>query len=140
MARRTKDVPIAADNRDKGKVFYITEMAAEPAEEWATRMLLAVTRAGIDLPDELLSGGMAALSTVLPGIVRDVLVMGVGRLEYDEIKPLLAQMMDCVQIREATAIRNLTSDDIEEVSTRLTLRGEVFKLHMGFSQAAAKPA
>ncbi len=49
-------------------------------------------------------------------------------------------MMDCVEIKEERAVRALTPDDIEEVGTRLFLRGEVFKLHTGFSGSVEKPA
>lgn len=140
MARRTIDVTVTAEGRDKGKTFHLTEMAAEPAEEWAIRIFLAITRAGIDLPPELVNGGVAALREVLPAIIGSALMNGVAGLQYDEIKPLLVQMMDCVMIKEAAAIRPLTPDDIEEVATRLFLRGEVFKLHTGFSQNAAPVA
>lgn len=140
MARRTTDVTIAAEGRDKGKVFSITEMPAADAEEWGMRIFLSLTRAGIDLPEEVMGGGMAAIAAVLPGIMAGLLLNGVGSLHYEEVRPLLQQMMDCVRIREATAVRALTDDDIEEVGTRLFLRGEVFKLHTGFSESAAKPA
>ena len=137
--RREVDVTISAEGRDKGKTFHLREMAAEPAEEWATRLLLALTRSGINIPPEMLRGGMASLAA-LQTFALNTLVNGVGALDYDEIKPLLQQVMDCVQIKEKAAIRNLTPDDIEEVATRLFLRGEVFKLHTNFSQSAAKPA
>lgn len=138
--RREIDVTIETEGRDKGKVFHLTEMAAAPAEEWGMRIFLSLIRAGIDLPAEVMSGGMAAVAAVMPGIIANVFINGIGALNYDEIKPLLDQMMDCVKIKEPAAIRNLTPDDIEEVSTRLFLRSEVFKLHTGFSQSAAKPA
>ena len=77
---------------------------------------------------------------MLPGIMANLLLNGVGGLHYDEVRPLLAQMMDCVRIKEEMATRELTPDDIEEVGTRLFLRGEVFKLHTGFSASAATPA
>lgn len=138
--RREIDVTIAAAGRDTGKVFHITEMAAEPAEEWAMRIFLSLARAGIDLPADVLNGGMAAVAAVMPALMAGALINGVGSLNYDEIKPLLQQMMDCVQIKEKVVTRNLTPDDIEEVATRLFLRSEVFKLHTGFSPNAAKPA
>ena len=134
--RRFIDITIDAEGRDKGKVFEITEMSAADAEDWAFRIFLSLSRAGVDLPGEILNGGMAAVAAAMPSLMAGVLLNGVGAMNYDEIKPLLAQMMDCVRIKEKAAIRNLTPDDIEEVSTRLFLRGEVFKLHTGFSQSA----
>lgn len=137
--RREIDVTVAADGRDRGKVFHIREMAAEPAEEWATRLLLALTRSGIAVPEDMLRGGMASVAAIQQ-FALNTLLNGVGALDYDEIKPLLQQIMDCVQIKEKAATRDLTPDDIEEVATRLFLRGEVFKLHTNFSMSAAKPA
>ena len=137
--RREIDVTIEAEGRDKGKIFHIREMSAEAAEEWATRILLALTRSGIDVPAEMLKGGMAEVAAVKK-FVTDTIFNGVGSLDYEEIKPLLQQMMDCVEIREKAAIRSLTPDDIEDVATRLLLRSEVFKLHTDFSQIVGKPA
>ena len=34
-------------------------------------------------------------------------------------------------------VRNLIEEDIEEITTRLKLRGEVWKLHTGFLKAVA---
>lgn len=140
MARRIQTVTVSAEGRDQGKSFVLTEMSAADAEEWAMRIFLALTRAGIDIPGDVMGGGMAAISGVLPGIMANLLLNGVGGLHYDEVRPLLAQMMDCVRIKEEMATRELTPDDIEEVGTRLFLRGEVFKLHTGFSASAATPA
>lgn len=143
MARREQDVTVTAGtketNRDYGKTFFLREMSAVDAEEWAGRMLLALTRAGVDVPAELMGGGMAAAAAAKQ-LIAQLLVNGIGSLDYEEIKPLLQQMMDCVQIREDKALRTLTSDDIEEVATRIFLRGEVLELHMGFSLDAGKPA
>ena len=75
------------------KVFKLTEMAAEPAEEWAGRILLALTRAGIEVPADMISGGMASVAA-LQKFVMDTILQGVGALNYDEIKPLLQKMMD----------------------------------------------
>ena len=140
MARRTQTVTVSAEGRDHGKSFVLTEMSAADAEEWGMRIFLALTRSGIDIPGDVVSGGMAAVAGVLPGIMANLLLNGVGSLHYDEIRPLLAQMMDCVEAKEEKAVRALTPDDIEEVGTRLFLRGEVFKLHTGFSGSVEKPA
>lgn len=135
--RREVDVTVETEGRDKGKVFHLREMSADAAEEWAFRIFLSLSRAGVDLPAEVMNGGMAAVAACMPGIMASVLINGVGSLEFAELRPLLAQMMDCVQIREPSVIRSLTPDDIEEVATRIFLRGEVFKLHTGFSQSVS---
>jgi len=70
--------------------------------------------------------------------------IGLGMLtKVDPVdaKPLLDELMKCVKIipdpSNRNIVRSLVDSDIEEVSTRLKLRAEVFKLHVGFSQAAA---
>lgn len=131
MARRTKDVTITEDvmERDKGKTFRLTEMDAEAGEAWAIRAVLALTNEGIDFEGVT---GMAAISQV--GLA------GLGKLKYETAKPLLDEMFSCVTIVEDPRKNNghsreLYKDDVEEVSTRLYLRAEVFALHVGFSKA-----
>lgn len=134
MARRTATITIDAKGRDEGKRFLLTEMSADQAEAWAMRALLALTNAGVELPDEVLSAGMAGIATI--GI------RALGKLSYTVAAPLLAEMMDCVQIVMPAATRPLLhgdGGDIEEVKTRLTLRLEVFKLHLDPSLVAAIP-
>ena len=135
MARKTRDVTIAlADgNRDNGKMFRITEMPAVRAEKWATRALLAMAKSGAEVPDEALQAGAASL-------------LGAGiqaftRISFLEAEPLLDEMMGCVEIvpdpSRKDVVRPLIDDDIEEVATRLFLRGEVVDVHTGFSMNAA---
>ena len=61
MARKTMDVLIDADNRDKGKLFFVEEMPASQAEEWATRALMAMMRSGIDIPENIQDAGLAGI-------------------------------------------------------------------------------
>ena len=133
MARRTKDIIIPGDdpeNRDKGKVYVITEMPASRAEKWAARSLMAIARAGIDLPRDIMRSGMMGLA-----------VVGANQLaaaSWPEVEGLMDEMMSCVQIRPPSGVlRALNEDfgDIEEVSTRFTLRRAVLELHLGFSLA-----
>lgn len=130
--RHTKDVVIAAEGRDKGKRFLITEMSATQAEKWAARALLALGRGGFEYSAELRSVGMSAIA-----------VAGLGallRTHYEDVEPLLDEMMACVQIYpdpKASFTRALYPDDIEEVYTLAILRSEVFELHTGFSVAGA---
>lgn len=131
--RKTKEVTITTEGRDKGKTFVITEMPASRAEKWATRAFLALGRAGIEVPEELQGAGMAAIAIV--GI------RALARLSFADAEPLLDDMMACVQIKMPAITRALIDDgseseDIEEATTRLLLRSEVFELHTGFSVAA----
>lgn len=136
MARKTATVTIDADTRDKGKTFFLTEMPATDGEAWATRALFAIGRSGIDVPEEILSAGMAGVAMVG--------VSNLLRASFDEARPLLDEMMGCVQIvpdpRNPMIRRGLVEAgpdgegaDIEEISTRLRLRSEVVALHVGFS-------
>ena len=130
MARRFKLLTIDAEGRDKGKVFRLTEMPAYKAEKWAARALLALLASGLDVPDETAKAGLAGVAS-----------MGLGaftRLEWEKTEPLMDEMMECVQfVPSPGVVRSVMTqaDDIEEVSTYLTLRREVLELHLGFSIA-----
>lgn len=134
MARKTKQVLIdygtAETNRDFGKVFLLTEMAAEDAEWWAVEALSAVARSGVDLPDNIMGGGMQSIAIV--GI------NAIMHINPKDVKGLFDEMMECVQVIPDPAkpklVRDLMSGDIEEVGTRLLIRKEVLDLHVGFSQ------
>jgi hypothetical protein len=133
MARKTKEVTITTEGRDRGKTFIITEMPASRAEKWAARALLAITRSGVPMPEELRGAGMAAIAIV--GI-RAIL-----SLSFEDAEPLLDEMMTCVQIKMPAITRPIIEDgtegeDIEEPETRLLLRSETLELHTGFSVAA----
>ena len=137
--RKTKIVTITAEGRDKGKSYLITEMPAMQAEKWAAKALLALSRSGVEIEDETLQMGAAA-----------VLAAGLTafrRMNFADAEPLLDEMMSCVAfvpdrtridpVANAPLTRPLFPDDIEEVATLLTLRGEVVEIHTGFSVAAA---
>lgn len=131
MALKSKVVVVPLEGRDKGKHFIIEEMPASQAEEWALRAFLALSNAGIEVPDDLAAAGLAGLAVI--GL------RALGRVRFEDAKPLLDQMMSCVQAmpdpKTPTIIRGLVETDIEEMQTRLWLRGEVFELHTGFSLA-----
>lgn len=132
MARKVKEITITgdADNRDAGKTFQITEMSAMAAERWATRAFLALARSGVEIPDDIAARGLQGVAALgwqaLSGIA------------YHDAEPLLAEMLGCVQIAEKHATRKLTEDDVEEIATYLTLRKEVFALHVDFSKLAGR--
>lgn len=137
MGRRTKiyTVPDEEGNRDAGKRFKLTEMSASKAEAWAARVILAVTAAGLEIPDNVDGAGMAGIATLG--------MKAIGGLKWYDISPLLDEMMECVKILPTPGNDQIErelfgDDDIEEVKTRLELKMEVFELHTGFSFAGVK--
>lgn len=124
MARKESTF-IAEAGRDNGKKFHITEMSASQAESWAIKTMLAVGNAGIEIPENLASQGMAGLLAVG--------YMNLLKIPFESAKPLLDEMMTCVKIVTDSGIsRSLIEDDIEEVQTRLLLRKAIWNLHMDF--------
>lgn len=138
MARKTALILIGEEGRDKGKQYLITEMDADRAESWALRALMALAGGTRGIPPELVKAGMAGLA--------EVGVAALVGLSWDQAKPLLDEMMDCVQIvpdpKAPNVVRPLVdgAGDIEEVSTRIKLRAEVWKIHVDFLSAAKTPA
>lgn len=133
MARKEATVHIKAAGRDTDKVFRIVEASAAHGEDWALRLFLAIARSGIEIPENIANAGLAGVAFLTLNML--------GRVRYEDAAPLLAEMMDCVQIvpdpKRMEVTRKLVDDDIEEVKTRLQLRREVAELHTGFSLADA---
>ncbi|MGE8567492.1 MAG: hypothetical protein ACN6PV_13560 [Achromobacter sp.] len=131
MARKHKTITITAAGRDKGKSFLITELSAADSEEWGGRALFALMNAGIEIPDNIAQAGLAGLASI--GL------KALQSLSFEQAKPLFDKMMECVQVDLGRAgARNLTDDDIEEVTTRLQLRREIVALHLDFLPAAGQ--
>lgn len=134
MPRKEKYITITTEGRDNGKVFFIKEKPAVQGEKWALRTLLALTRSGVDVPEDVLRSGWAGIAIV--GI------KALLKLHWDaEVEELLDEMFECVKIcrnkRSPTEVFEILEDDIEEISTRLLLRLEVLELHAGFSTAGS---
>lgn len=132
--RKELFVTIVEPGRDKGKVFKITEAPAVQADKWGIRAMLALNRNGAQIPDEIMKLGLIG-----------ILVVGVHKLRgvlWQDLEPLLDEMMSCIQMVPTPSQRNVVralfadAEDIEEVSTLSTLRMEVFKLHTGFTEPA----
>lgn len=126
MARKTCDF-VATEGRDKGKNFRITEMSAAQAEAWAARAILALLGNNAELPD----GSDSSFATIA-----EIGLKALSGLQWPVLEPLLAEMMDCVQVvpdrTKQYLTRPLIEEDVEEVATRLQLRAEVWKLHTDF--------
>lgn len=135
MARKEINfvIPESANNRDSGKMFRIKEMSASKAEWWAITALLAMSKNGVDIPEGALEQGMASM-------VKVGLEM-VAKIPTADAKPLLDEMMACVtRVPDASnrsITRPLIEDDLEEVTSRLKIRAEVFKLHVDFLSGVA---
>lgn len=134
MARKTLEFLTTADDRDKGKLFYITELPATQAEALAIRAMGAMARAGLELNEETLGGGGGNLAVILGAGLKAFLAA-----PWEDLQPLLAEIFSCItRIPDASkpdVRRPLIEDDIEEVTTRIRLRDEVIRLHLGFSLA-----
>lgn len=112
--------------RDEGKVFVLTELSAKRADSWGQRALVALTHAGAELPDEIMTAGMAGFAMMG--------MQALSGLKWEEIEPLLEEMFTCIRIcpdpSHPDMVRDLVEDDIEEVATRWKLRVEVLALHV----------
>jgi hypothetical protein len=132
--RKTLDWTVEDANRDEGKVFRVTELPASEAEDWAIQAFFALLNAGVEVPDDVVNMGFAGIASI--GL------SALGKVPYEQAKPLFAKMMTCVQIvpdaSKPTVVRGLIESDIEEIQTRMKLRKMVFGLHWDFSQAAIK--
>jgi hypothetical protein len=134
MARKESRYSVTDEkSRDFGKVFLITEMPATQAEAWAYRAILALMRSGIEIPEDVKNSGMAGIAS-----------MGLSALSgirWDDLKPLLEEMMACVQIipnpKDERVVRRMIESDVEEPVTLASLKFEVFKLHTDFFDAAS---
>jgi hypothetical protein len=132
MARNVITVKIES-GRDAGKIFILTELPASRAEKWAAKAFLALAKSDVDVPANMNDFGM-----------HDIAVIGVkalGKMSFDELEPLLDEMFTCIQIMpdetQPNVTRALFESDIEDVSTRLTLRRAIFGLHLDFFITAA---
>lgn len=132
MGRKTTEVHITDEGRDKDKVYVLTEMSASQAERWAMRAFLALARGGVDIPENIADAGMAGVAMV--GL------KALGGMSDADALALMDEMFTCVQIKPDPVgapglVRKLVENDIEEIATRVRLRMEVFTLHTGFSMA-----
>lgn len=128
MARKTQVFMVDTEGRDLGKHFLLTEMPAAQAERWAFRAFMAAASHGIDVDDSIVAGGMAGLASNA--------IVFLSRIPFDEAQPLLDEMMECVQClpdpKNLKLVRGLVDSDIEEISTRLSLRKAILTLHVNF--------
>src|SRR5262252_3554336 len=138
MARKSIDVTIAEDNRDKGHTYRITEMPARDGEDWAYELGLILFRGGA-ITQEQLDLGMAGLAS----LAFTAILRGLGLINFRaDVKPLLDRMLRCIEFvpdlrNPAIPPRPLLPEEPEEVTTLVHLRREWIALHLGFSSAGA---
>lgn len=130
MARQQIEVVVNDPaSRDLGRRYVITEMPASQAEKFAVRCFLALARSGKEIPEDVRAAGMAGLAVIGFNML--------AGLDFAEASVLMDEMMGCVQYQydatNAAALRPLNEVDVEDVSTRVRLRSEIFTLHTGFS-------
>ena len=134
MARKVLKLKISDAGRDLGKTFVLTEMPARRGHQWATRALFAIMNAGVEIPDNIMSAGFAGIAAIG--------VKALGRVSVDVAEPLLAELMECVEIMPDPArpevTRSVIDDDLEEVLTIFKLQKEVLSLHVDFFTNAAQ--
>lgn len=136
MARKSTTITIN-EGRDKGKTYRITEWSAIQTERWILRAVFGLGKAGVDIPPEVLQLGAAPTAYAIASQASK-LPSRLGLRLADEL-------MECVQRVEEALDRSLVENDIEDVTTRFTLKGEVLKLTFGFfvnaaSRSSAPPA
>ena len=146
--RNTKEIRVTAEGRDKGKVYVIREMSSYDGERWGIRMMEALMKGGVDIPNGFAdaSGGLLALYALgmraicaapsdltLP--LFDEMFEKCLTVVPDPKNPLITR--GAPPVHGGESVGPLIDDDIEEIKTRAMLRGEIFELHTGFSAAAA---
>lgn len=130
--RKTAQYKVKDKGRDHGKTFLLTEMGAEQGEDWAMRVLLALMKSNVEVPEGFLESGFAGLA--------EMGLKALSGITWELAKPLMQELMGCIQFipdpTKAHVIRALFEEDIEEIETRAKLKWEVFSLHVDFSRAA----
>lgn len=125
MARKKATIVIQDEGRDKGKHFEITEMSAVQGEKFAVRVIQALIAGGVDI--DISNASAATLASI--GFA------AFSKIPMQDIEELSEQLMACVKWQNPTnhsITRNIIEEDIEEISTLLTLKREAFMLNFGF--------
>lgn len=130
MARKTLEVVITEENRDKGKKFFIEEPDCVTAETLCARVL------HMTLSDEDASEGGIKLSGP------DLIQRGLGIIAispFDMLKPIYDELLSyCYFCPDGNVSVRMKLDQstalgcVEEVSTLMMLRWRSFKLITGF--------
>lgn len=122
--------------RDADKVFTVSTMPAQRAEEWVLQAFLLAARAGITtLPDDLTGAGVAGLLGLD--------WTGLRNAHWNDLQPLLAEVKRCIGYAPDPTRpddwHSLGTADVEDVGTLIALRMEWIKLHLPLI-ASLRPA
>ena len=125
--------------RDNGKTFILTEMDAYAGQDWALRVLLAMAKGGVQLPE----GGLNAPWETLAQFA----ITSLARAPYGDIRPLLEQMLGQARYAHAPDNKAMPTQEIapgpncpvEEIKTFMAIQSALWKLHAGFSEGASTP-
>jgi len=131
--RTVRTITIEREGRDKGKTFVITEMLAIPGEKWAAKVLAALLKAGMPIPQQDAEGGMQDLAEAMQLIPPELGARAALALQ----DPSLEEWWDCVKYQHAPNLPPQTiihgeGCQIEEMSTITQLRMAVLYLHLDF--------
>jgi hypothetical protein len=130
--RKVLEITVPTEGRDKGKVFQLREADAIKADKWGMRAMLALNRAGVEIPDEVAKMGIVGILAVGVHKLRGVL--------WEDLEPLVDEMMGCIRVvptpSRPEVVRSLVAEDIEEMSTLAFLRKEILRLHLDFTLPA----
>lgn len=124
MARKTCRLVIDEPGRDKGKAFVITELPALDIERWTVRLVLALGRNGVSLPNVQADSGFAGIAGILWVLI--------AQISPADAEALMATMMEGLKIDEGKIVRDAGGDDIEEPESLLQIRMAWVDLHAGF--------
>jgi hypothetical protein len=117
------------EGRDSGKTYQVSELTCMKAERWILRAAFGLGKAGVEIPPEMLTLGAAPIAYAIASQATRI----PSRLGIR----LADELMESVMIVEPKLTRTLVDKDIEDVTTRLRLKGEVLKLTFGFFLPAA---
>ena len=130
MARKEIEIKIE-DGRDAGKVFKITELPAVQMDKWATRALLLLGKAGMNI-------------SVLNSMKVEDILAALSKADYNETEQLLQVMLESCSFQKdgvSVAMKGAMVDSvIEEWTTVFRLRIEAIKLNLGFLEQDAESA
>jgi hypothetical protein len=127
-------------DRDRDKLFVLTEWSAARAEDWGLRMMFALGTGGGQVPLSMAGIGMEGIAILGINTFLQSNAGAAGETLPGRVIPLLNELLECVAIirdhSKPDVVTPLLEDDIEEIATRMWLRGEVLSLHLGFSVSA----
>ena len=120
----TDAVTITIQDRETEREFRIRRMPALQAEQWIYRAALAIGKNVGNLRSSVEGGANGLISAIL-------------RLNYDDAKPLLDDLLACCHLVNGKKFVQLTGTNINLIESPLTLvqlRVEAAKLNFDFFQ------